>query len=103
MNLTNPAYTAAVAYLVLIIIILLSPSSTLMQDTESNKSQTFSSKILSVILLLVPIALSIYSINCFVVGGCVVWSWIHAISVLLWVLLLVLALIISNKKCNGGA
>lgn len=98
MDLTNPAYIAAVAYLVLIIVIIFTPASTVMVGTDETKPQTVSQKIVSVILLLIPIALSIYSINCFVVGGCVVWSWINAVSVLLWVLLLVLVLILSNKK-----
>jgi len=98
MNLSTPAYIAAVAYLILVIVILFAPASYMIQGTETDKPQSFSHKLVSVVLLLIPIALSIYSINCFVVGGCVVWSWINAVSVLLWVLLLVLVLVLSAKK-----
>jgi hypothetical protein len=100
MELSKPAYIAAVAYLILVIVILFTPASYAMQGTETEKPQSFASKVVSIILLLIPVALSIYSINCFVVGGCVVWSWINAVSVLLWVLLLVLVLILGAKKAS---
>ena len=97
MYLSTPAYIASVAYLVLLVVILFTPSSSLMQGDSQDKPPTLSSKIINVVLLLIPIALSVYSINCFIVGGCVVWSWINAISILLWVLLLVLVLVMSAQ------
>lgn len=101
MYLSTPAYIASVAYLVMLIVILFTPSSVIMQGDPHNKPPTLSSKIINVVLLLIPVALSVYSINCFVVGGCVVWSWINAISILLWVLLFVLAIILSAKQSKG--
>jgi hypothetical protein len=100
MELSKPAYIAAVAYLILVIVILFTPASYAIEGTETEKPQSFSNKLVSIILLLIPIALSIYSMNCFVVGGCVVWSWINAVSVLLWVLLLVLVLVLGAKKAS---
>jgi hypothetical protein len=103
MDLATPTYIASVAYLVLVLVIIFAPASTLMHvngadDAIDQRPSTLSSKLISVVLLFIPIALSIYSINCYVVGGCVVWSWINAISILLWVLLLVLVVVLSVKK-----
>ena len=104
MHLSTPAYVAAIAYLVLVIIILFSPSSVVMQGETPNKPPTLSDKIINVILMLIPVVLSVYSINCFIVGGCVVWGWINAVFILLWVLLFVLVLTLSvkqNVRCQG--
>lgn len=98
MNLSNPAYVAAVSYLVLVIVILFAPRSVGMQGNETDKPPTFLNKLFSVMILLIPFALSVYSINCFVVGGCRVWSWVNAIMILLWVLLLVLLMVLGTKK-----
>ncbi len=100
MELATPTYIASVAYLVLVLVIIFAPASKMMHINGANdeNSSTLSSKLVSVVLLLIPIAFSIYSINCFVVGGCVVWSWINAISILLWVLLLVLVIVLSAKQ-----
>ena len=98
MHLSKPAYIAAVSYLVLVLVILFSPASAWMQGDDVQKPPSFANKLWSILFMLIPIALSIYSINCFVVGGCVVWSWINAISVLLWVLLLVLVLVLGSKR-----
>lgn len=100
MELSNPAYIAAISYLILVIVILFTPASHVIHGTKSEQPESFSQKLVSIVLLLIPIALSIYSINCFVVGGCVIWSWINAVSVLLWVLLLVLVLILGAKKAS---
>jgi hypothetical protein len=85
--LSPPAYVAAIAYLVLLVIILLSPIAV----DDSTKSN-FGNRLLSVFFMLIPIALSVYSINCYVVGGCHIWSWINVIGILLWVLLFALSL-----------
>jgi hypothetical protein len=100
MELSTPAYIASVAYLILVLVIIFTPASKVMhvQGSENEQPSTFASKLVSIVLLLIPVALSIYSINCFAVGGCVVWSWINAVSVLLWVLLLVLVLVLSSRK-----
>ena len=44
-----------------------------------------------------PIALSIYSINCMMVGQCVVWSYVQAIVLAIWVLLFMTATFISRE------
>jgi hypothetical protein len=51
-----------------------------------------------ILMMLIPFGLSIYSINCFVVGKCVTWSWIHAIIILLWVVLFVMGAVFFSRK-----
>lgn len=88
-EITKPAMLAAVAYFVMAFAILL-PFEGIPYD--------FGRRVLTFVLMLIPIGLSIYSINCMMVGKCVVWSWINAAIVALWVLLFLVAIVNSGAK-----
>lgn len=88
--LSTPAYVASIAYLVLLVIILLTPGVT---STAATPSSTFGSRVMFVIFMLIPIALSVYSINCYVIGGCYVWSWLNVVGIVIWVLLFGLSIL----------
>ena len=94
-KLSSQAYVTAIAYIVMAVVILLpfNVSPALDSEIASTISQryVFTERLVLVLLMLIPMGLSIYSINCFVVGKCLVWSWIHAILVIFWVLLFVIA------------
>lgn len=101
-KLSKPAYISAIAYLVVIIMILLpfniKNSLDVDNETEISSSYVFTQRVFLVILMAIPFALSVYSINCFVVGKCFVWSYLHSILVVVWVLLFVLGTVISSQS-----
>jgi hypothetical protein len=91
-KLSTPAIIAAIAYAIMCFIILL-PLQPKHQDLQVNT--TFAFRLLIVIILLIPLALSVYSINCMMVGNCVIWSYIQAIMIALWVLLFIVATLMA--------
>lgn len=93
--LTKPAILAAIAYFIMALVILLP-----FNNKNITNTPTYDLKYRSLLLLLmlIPILLSIYSINCFVVGKCYVWSWVNAIVLCLWVILFITATFISNDR-----
>jgi protein-S-isoprenylcysteine O-methyltransferase Ste14 len=98
-NLSKPAMLAAVAYLVMAFIILI-PIDGQCKANENN-CYNLPKRILIVLLMLIPIGLSIYSLNCMVIGKCVVWSWINSIFIALWVLLFLIATVMSFDQRRG--
>ena len=101
-KLSNPAYAAAIGYLIVLVVILLPFKLNNVVDpelaAEMSPKYNLTERLFIILLMLVPFGLSVYSINCFVVGKCVVWSWIHAIIVLLWVVLFVLGAVLFSRK-----
>lgn len=104
--LSRPAYIAAVAYVVLVVFILLGVDASSYHEhrkhTKHHEHQHtewhyFKQRLLTVILMFIPICISVYSINCFVKGKCVAWSYLHALCVVIWVLMFVLASVLSSQ------
>ena len=98
--LSRPAYIAAVAYVTLMIFILLGVDASAYHkhhEHHHSKWQHFKQRLLTVILMFIPICISVYSINCFVRGNCVAWSYLHAVCVVIWVLMFVLASVLSSQ------
>lgn len=102
MKLTRPAYIAFVAYLLMAIVILLpfniKPTLDPNNETEISTKYVFAQRLFLVLMMVIPFALSVYSINCFVVGKCWTWSYIHAVLVVVWVLLFLLGTVISSQS-----
>lgn len=95
LKLSKPALITAISYVVLAFMILLPFNyNTITIDDENNNSpviqqQPFMYRLSMLIVILIPILLSIYSINCMVVGKCILWSYINAIAIALWVIMLI--------------
>lgn len=89
---TNPAIVTLVGYAILVILVLL-PVDMYTYDDVSNKyvkqRYDFLQRFLIVLLLSFPFILSIYSVNCMMVGSCVWWSWIVAVVTLVWSVLVI--------------
>jgi hypothetical protein len=89
-GISPPALVALVGYALLVIMVLL-PINMYVWDNSRRayvkQRYDFFQRLLLVILLCFPFLLSIYSVNCMVVGDCRLWSWIVAIATLLWALL----------------
>ena len=98
-NLTRPAFISIIAYIVMGFVILL-PLNIGDYDPKYalTKKYNFGYRLLLLLLMLVPIALSVYSINCFVVGKCHYWAYINAVIVCVWVILFVSATVISSER-----
>lgn len=94
-KLSKPALITAISYIILAFMILLPFNyNTITIDDEKNNApviqkQTFIYRLSMLLIIIVPILLSIYSINCMVVGKCILWSYINAIVIALWVIMLI--------------
>jgi hypothetical protein len=90
-NLSKPAIVTLIAYAIIGLIVLL-PFNISSDELDKNIKEEYNikSRLLIFTLLLIPFGLSIYSIQCMVVGGCFIWSWINAILIALWVILFVI-------------
>lgn len=100
MNLTKPAFLAAVSYLILGLAVLFPLNQTMCNTKDKEQyymCDPFTMRVLTFIILLIPIILSVYSINCMMVGKCVIWSWVNAIAIVLWVLLFLIASSLSVR------
>lgn len=98
-NLTRPAVIASIAYVIMAFIILLPFGNQYVFDPASPPpKQTLGFKLLIILIMLIPIALSIYSINCMMVGKCVVWSYVQAIVIAIWVILFLTATLLSSES-----
>lgn len=94
-KLTTPAYSVFIASLVLLVTLLL-PMNIHVGNHGNGRyggslpvyveKYSFKNRFAAIMLLMVPLSLHVYSINCFTVGNCVAWSWINAAIVLLWIL-----------------
>lgn len=105
-NLSRPAYLAAVAYMIMALVILLpfNVNSGIQPELrELSSGYVFTQRLFIVLLMLIPIGLSVYSLNCFVVGKCVTWSYINAILIIVWVLLFVIAAVLSSHVQSNVA
>jgi hypothetical protein len=91
-RVTYPAVVTLVGYAVLIFIVLL-PIDMYTYDGKTNayvkKQYNFGYRLLLALLLLFPFLLSVYSVNCMMVGQCEIWSWIVALLTLLWAIIIV--------------
>lgn len=96
--LSKPAVLASVSYIILAFVVLLPLG---VNDKDNKNTYSLSKRIAIVLIMLIPIALSIYSINCMMVGKCEIWSWVQAIAIALWVLLFVIASLLSDDRSDA--
>lgn len=100
LRITTPAMVTLVGYALLVFLVLL-PIDMYAYDERTKQyvkqKYDFLQRMLLVLLLSFPFILSIYSVNCMMVGSCVYWSWIVALTTLLWSLL-VLAMTFATKS-----
>jgi hypothetical protein len=103
LNLTTPALIAFIAYIILAIIIIL-PFEFPVTDQETGKNYIvkydLSQRLIVLLLLTIPVALSVYTINCMVTGQCVAWSYIVSIISVFWVALFIITAIIYTMRKN---
>lgn len=92
LDLSKPAFLAAVSYIILAFTVILP------FNIGDGISYSFWYRFLLLLIMLIPIILSVYSVNCMMVGKCVIWSWVNAVVIAIWVLLFVLAAILASSR-----
>lgn len=103
-NLSTPAIIAFVGYIILALVIILPFQYPVVDESTGEEyvvKYDFGSRILILLLMAIPIALSVYSINCMMVGQCLIWSYIVAIIGVYWVALFVILAIIYTLRPEG--
>jgi len=88
--LSQQALLAVAGYILVIVAVMLPAQPTYYDDPET--SYNVSDRLLVILAMLIPMALSVYTINCLVVGSdglwCDKWSWINAAIVFVWSVLI---------------
>lgn len=99
-RLTSPAVVTLIGYAILVFIVLL-PVDMYTFDEKSDQyvkqKYSFGYRMLVALLLLFPFLLSVYSVNCMMVGDCQLWSWVVALLTLLW------AVVITVSTFSSGS
>lgn len=102
------AKVAIVGYLILIGAILVPLPEPQLKNNNMKKPYNLGERLVSILGLLVPMIISIYTINCMVKGSskggmpCTVLAWLNSISVLVWAsLVLILTLLLLNNGSNN--
>jgi len=92
-----PAVIALIGYAIMAIIILL-PFEYPVYDEKKGKKvyikYDLGQRIVTLLLMTIPIILSVYSINCMMSGNCLVWSYIVAIGTVLWIAMFVISALV---------
>lgn len=98
------AKVAIVGYLILIVAILLPLPEPRLKNNDMKKPYNLGERLVSILGLLIPMVISIYTINCMVKGSskggmpCTVLAWLNSVSVLVWAsLVLILTLLLLNN------
>jgi len=88
-SLSKQAFIALLSYIIVIVALFLPLHPSNNKDLENTTNKyNLNNRIVAALILLIPIGLSVYTINCLVVGKCLTWSWINAIVVAIWSILI---------------
>jgi hypothetical protein len=101
LSLTTPAVIAFLAYITLAVVIMLPFEFPVTDETgkEYIVKYDFAQRLVVLLLMSIPIALSVYTINCMISGNCVLWSYVVSIISVFWVALFIItALLYTMKK-----
>lgn len=95
-GITSPAVVQLVGYVLLALVILL-PFKMYAYDPRTDKYEkrpyNFGQRLLILLILFFPFFLGVYSVNCMMVGNCLLWSWIVAVTTLLWACIVIITAI----------
>lgn len=102
LRITTPAVVTLIGYLILVVVVLL-PFDMYAWDEKKKDYKRhkydLAQRLLLLLLLMFPLLLSVYSVNCFVVGKCVPFAWIVASVTIIWAIAVIVAALV-NKSFN---
>lgn len=93
--LTSQAMIALVSYLVVAVVIIMPFN---IDDPAVTSKYNFGNRLMLILLMFVPVGFSIYSIQCMSDSStafCGVWAYVNAIVIAIWVLLFLIATVVS--------
>lgn len=106
-KMSGPAYIVLVAYLAMAVIILFpfkfSTTDPATGQVTEVKEYDLGLRVIAILFMALPVALSVYSTNCLVLGSCYLYSYVVAALTAVWVLLFVISAIaftFFNKRYN---
>ena len=105
-NLSRQGRVALIGYVLLVVALLLP-----VQNPNNTPDYNLGGRLISILTMVIPMAISVYTINCMVVGvskgglPCTVLAWLNSGSVLVWsafILLFTVVLLVngSSKKAD---
>ena len=100
-GLYTPAFIAAVAYVIMALVIILPFEFPIYDDVTGQQvivKYNLGQRILVLLIMTIPIALSIYTINCMIGGKCFVWSYVVSIVTIVWVAIFVISAIVYTVR-----
>jgi hypothetical protein len=100
-QLYMPAFIAAIAYIVLVVTILLPlefPATDEITGKEYIVKYDLGQRLIALLLMTIPIALSIYTINCMMAGNCLLWSFVVSGVTVIWVAIFVVTAFMYTFK-----
>jgi hypothetical protein len=81
-NFSNPTILALVGYLLLLVVVLI-PMDLFVWDERTQRylkvKYRLTHRLFMVLFLSLPIALTLYNIQCVMTGNCRTWSWLLAV------------------------
>ena len=100
-KMSTPAVISLVAYVILALVIIL-PFEFPVTDERTNEvvivKYNLVERLIVLLLLFIPIALSVYTINCMMTGNCVLWSYIVSLVSVFWVILFVISAFVYTMR-----
>lgn len=100
-ELTTPAIIAFIAYIILALVIILPFEFPVVDERTGEQyivKYNLSERLIALILLIIPTALSVYTINCMIAGKCVLWSYVVSFVSVFWVVLFIISALVYTFK-----
>lgn len=98
--MTTPAVVTMVGYALMVFLVLI-PIDMYMydssKDTVVKQEYNFWQRLVIALLLSFPFILSVYSVNCMMVGACKLWSWIVAIFTIIWAIFMTITTVMNKS------
>jgi hypothetical protein len=100
-SLTTPAVIALVAYMMLALVIVLPfefPITDQSTGEEYIVKYDLAQRIIVLLLMSIPIALSVYTINCMMAGQCMLWSYVISLLTVFWIVLFIITAVMYTLR-----
>jgi hypothetical protein len=80
-SLSGPAVVALISYSVVLLAMFFPIRP---KPGQEKTDYRLWDRVFLTLVMLVPISLTVYSVNCMMVGNCRTWSWIQAVLIAVW-------------------
>ena len=91
MKLSKPTQVTAFAYTVLLCAVII---------PCCGSSYNMKERANAFLGMLLPMAMSLYSLNCMMVGDCKIWAWYNAVLISAWCFMVTVIVLKRKEKLN---